>query len=147
MSSKYQEIKMKSVLTVLITLTALFSLEVFAHGDHGPGQAQPTKGGVIMEAEGFLVEAVGSKTEVKFYPLKEQANSKVLKPIPVNEIKLEATYTLPRAKTPTPMTLTKAADHFVGSVNVGSAHRYQVDVKAQLGTVKDTLTFQIEPQE
>ncbi len=126
--------------------TLIISASAFAHGDHGPTQVQPTKGGVIQKAESFYMEVVGSKTEVKFYPLREEGSSKMLKPIPLAEVKLEATYTIPRGK-PTPITVSKANDHFVGSIKAGSAHRYQVDAKIQAGKDKDTLTFQVEPQE
>ena len=58
---------------ILLTITALISLQVFAHDGHthGPGQVQPTKGGVIMKGEKFYLEVVGTKNEVKFYPLKQ----------------------------------------------------------------------------
>lgn len=148
MSSNFKEIFMKSIFaTVLLAMTVLTSSEVFAHGDHGPTQVQPTKGGVIQQAETFFVEVVGSKTEVKIYPLRKDGKSDMLKAIPLAEVKLEATYTLPRAKAATPLTLTKATDHFVGKVAAGSAHRYEVKLKAQIGSDKDELTFQIEPQE
>lgn len=143
MSSKHKEITMKVLFaTVLLALATLTTSNVFAHGDHGPTQVQPTKGGVIMQSEHFLVEAVGTKTELKLYPLREDG-----KTIPMTEVKMEATYTLPRAKAAVPVTLTKAADHFVGAVKAGSAHRYEVKVKAQVGTDKDELTAQIETQE
>lgn len=143
MSSKHKEILMKIILvTALLAFATLTTSQVFAHGDHGPTQVQPTKGGVIMQSEHFLVEAVGTKTEVKLYPLREDG-----KAIPMTEVKLEASYTLPRSKTAVPVTLTKATDHFVGPVKAGSAHRYELKVNAQVGKDKDVLTAQIETQE
>ncbi len=131
------------LVTALLAFTTLTTTsQVFAHGDHGPTQVQPTKGGVIMQSEHFLIEAVGTKTEIKLYPLREDG-----KAIPMTEVKLEATYTLPRSKTPVQLSLVKAADHFVGPVKAGSAHRYELKVNAQIGKEKDTLTAQIETQE
>lgn len=134
-------------LSSALILAAVTSFDVLAHGDHGPSQVQPTKGGVIQKAETFFVEAVGTKTELKLYPLREEGNPKGLKAIPLSEVTMEATITLPRGKGATPVTLTKASDHFVGKINAGSAHRYQVDVKTTVGKDKDSLTFQVEPQE
>lgn len=130
----------------VIILSTLAAFNVLAHGDHGPTQVQPIKGGVIQKAESFFVEAVGTKTELKLYPLREEGNPKALKGIPLTQVTMEATFTLPRGKA-TPVTLTKASDHFVGKINAGSAHRYQVDVKTSVGKEKDNLTFQVEPQE
>lgn len=127
--------------TTLMALAILTTSQVFAHGDHGPTQVQPTKGGVIMQSEHFLVEAVGTKTELKLYPLREDG-----KAISMSEVKMEATYTLPRGKA-LPVTLTQAKDHFVGAVNAGTAHRYEVKIKAQVGKDRDDLTAQIETQE
>lgn len=142
MSSKHKEITMKVLFAiVLLAIATLTTSNVFAHGDHGPTQVQPTKGGVIMQSEHFLVEAVGTKTELKLYPLREDG-----KAISMSEVKMEATYTLPRSKA-VPVTLTQAKDHFVGTVKAGSAHRYEVKVKAQVGKDKDELTAQIETQE
>lgn len=129
-----------------IILATLAAFNVLAHGDHGPTQVQPTKGGVIQKAETFFVEAVGTKTELKLYPLREEGNPKALKAIPLSQVTMEATVTLPRGKA-TPVTLTKATDHLVGKISAGSAHRYQVDVKTTVGKDKDSLTFQVEPQE
>lgn len=142
MSSKHKEITMKVLFAIaLLAIATLTTSNVFAHGDHGPTQVQPTKGGVIMQSEHFLVEAVGTKTELKLYPLREDG-----KAISMSEVKMEATYTLPRGKA-LPVTLTPAKDHFVGAVKAGSAHRYEIKVKAQVGKDKDELTAQIETQE
>lgn len=129
-----------------LVLATLAAFDVLAHGDHGPTQVQPTKGGVIQKSDSFFVEAVGTKSELKLYPLREEGNPKTLKAIPLSEVTMEASITLPRGKA-TPVTLSKANDHFVGKISAGSAHRYQVEAKTTVGKDKDTLTFQVEPQE
>lgn len=132
---------------ILLAFTTLTTSQVFAHADHGPTPVQPIKGGVIMKAESFFIEAVGSKNALKLYPLRKDGKSEVLKAIPLNEVKLEATYKLPRSKVVAPVVLTRADDHFVGTINAGSSHRYEVKVKVQIGAEKDELTAQIETQE
>lgn len=139
--------KLTVAMTVLMTLFANLTLAHDGH-NHGPGQVQPTKNGVIMKTEKFFVEVAGSKTEVKIYPLKaEKVGSSKLVSIPLAEVKLTATYSLPRGKKDQAITLTKSADHFLGTVDAQSSHRYQVDVTVEALGEKDKLTFQIEPQE
>jgi hypothetical protein len=135
---------------ILLTITALISLQVFAHDGHthGPGQVQPTKGGVIMKGEKFYLEVVGTKNEVKFYPLKQvDPKSMMLTAIPLKDVKLSAVYTLPRGKKNEAIAITNAADHFVGKVDAKNSHRYQVDVTISTMGENEKLTYQIEPQE
>lgn len=136
---------------LLVSLSALIiSLTVFAHEghDHGSGQVQPTKGGVIQKAGNMYFEIVGSKNEIKVYPMKESGlESKTLKPVSLNEVKINATYKLPRGKASTSITFNKMNDHFVGKVSAESAHRYEVVLKVESGSLKDEITYQIEPQE
>lgn len=135
---------------ITLTLAAIISFGASAHEGHthGPGQVQPTKGGVILKGEKFYLEVVGTKNDVKIYPLK-QANPKsdMLSAIPLNQVKVTATFTLPRGKGAESIALKQESDHFVGSVNVKSAHRYQVDVSIETLGEKEKLTYQIEPQE
>lgn len=140
---------MKKILSVLL-FSLIISLAAFAHEghDHGSGQVQPTKGGVIQKAGNVYFEIVGTKTEIKVYPMKESGpNSKTLKAVPLNDVKVIASYKLPRGKSAAPITLNKMNDHFSGKVSAASSHRYQVDLKVESGTLKDELTYQIEPQE
>ena len=135
---------------ILLALVTVLSLEVSAHDGHahGPGQVQPTKGGVIMKGEKFYLEVVGTKTEVKFYPLKQvDAKSMMLTPIPLKDVKLSANYTLPRGKKNEVITIKNGSDHFIGAVNAKSSHRYQVDVSILTMGEDEKLTYQIEPQE
>ena len=135
---------------ILLTITVLISLQAFSHDGHthGAGQVQPTKGGVIMKGEKFYLEVVGTKSEVKFYPLKQvDPKSMMLTPIPLKDVKLSAVYTLPRGKKNESVAITSAADHFVGKVDAKSSHRYQVDVTISTMGENEKLTYQIEPQE
>lgn len=131
------------------TMIMLVSFSSFAHEghDHGTGQVQPTKGGVIQKAGDLYLEVVGSKSDLKIYPLKQTGKeSKTLTPVSLNDVKLAATYSLPRGKA-TPVTLTKSSDHFLGKISAGSSHRYEVKLKIESGAMKDEITYQIEPQE
>jgi hypothetical protein len=126
------------------------SLAVFAHEghDHGSGQVQPTKGGVIQKAGNIYYEVVGSKEDIKVYPMKESGpEAKTLKAVSLNEVKISATYKLPRGKAAMPITFNKMNDHFAGKVSAQGAHRYQIDLKVESGTLKDEIIYQIEPQE
>ena len=140
---------MKTTLSVII-LPLLVSFAIQAHDghNHGPGQVQPIKGGVIMKGEKFFLEVVGSKNEIKFYPLQqESAKSQMLKPIPLSQVKLSATYMLPRGKKAEVVTLKPQSDHFIGVIDSKSSHRYQVDVAIETLGEKEKITYQIEPQE
>ena len=135
---------------VTLTLVTLFSFQVSAHEGHthGPGQVQPTKGGVIMKGEKFYLEVVGTKNEVKFYPLKQvDPKSMMLTPIPLKDVKLSATFALPRGKKNESIAIKNSTDHFIGSIDAKSSHRYQVDVSIETMGEKEKLTYQIEPQE
>ncbi len=138
--------------TKLITLAIISILSFGANAHeghtHGPGQVQPTKGGVILKGEKFFLEVVGTKSDVKIYPLKKtDPKSDMLSAIPLNQVKVTATYTLPRGKKAEAITLKQEADHFVGAVNAKSTHRYQVDVAIETLGENEKLTYQIEPQE
>lgn len=141
---------MKLFFAFLSTLVLLSSAASFAGEghDHGPGQVQPTKGGVLMKAHNFFLEAVGTTSEIKFHPLKkESAKSNTLKPIALNEVKITATYTIPRGKSNQAVALSPKKDHFSGMISASGAHRYQVDVNVEVGNEKEKFVYQIEPQE
>lgn len=140
---------MKTILTVALTLLVLSSSVLAGEGhDHGPGQVQPTKGGVLMKGHDFFLEAVGTKSEIKFYPLKKESlKSNALRSIPLKDVKITANYTLPRGKANQPISLAQNSDHFLGKVEAGSTHRYQVDVSVEVGSEKEKFAYQIEPQE
>ena len=138
---------MKMILTLV---TLLLTFTAFAHEghDHGTGQIQPTKGGVIQKAGNIYFEVVGTQSELKVYPLKEAGpSSKILKPVPLKEVKITATYKLPRKPSPTSVTFVPQTDFYKGSISASGAHRYEVLLKVEAGSVKDEITYQIEPQE
>ncbi len=135
---------------IALSLITLFSFQSFAGEghDHGPGQVQPTKGGVIMKGHKFYLEVVGSKKDVKFYPLKQvDPKSMMLAPIPLKDVKLTATYTLPRGKNKETIAIKNGTDSFVGTIDAKNSHRYQVDVAIETMGEKENLTYQVEPQE
>ena len=135
------------VFTFACLLTAFNSFAHEGH-DHGTGQVQPTKGGVIQKAGAIYIEVVGTKKEIKVYPLKEAGpQSKVLKALSLSEVKVVASYKLPRQNKLTPVSLKQDGDHFSGSVDAAKFHRYEVVLKIEAGTVKDEISYQIEPQE
>lgn len=128
----------------------LTSMSSFAHEghDHGTGQVQPTKGGVIQKAGNLYVEVVGSRKEIKVYPLKEASpKSKVLKAASLSEVKIAASYKLPKQSTGSAITLAPSSDHFIGKIDAAKFHRYEVTLKIESGSMKDEISYQIEPQE
>lgn len=136
--------------TLLLTLSLMTLNSAFAHDghNHGPGQVQPTKGGVILKAESFFLEVVGSNKEIKFYPLKQvDPKSMMLKPIPQKDFKLSATFSLPRSKKVETISLKPVADYFLGTLDAKNSHRYQVDVTIDYMGENEKMTYQIEPQE
>lgn len=133
---------------IFITICILISITAFAHEghDHGPGQVQPIKGGVIMKADNFFLEVVGTQTEVKIYPLIQKDEKSLLTPLPLKEVKITASYKLPRGKKSDNIVLKENGDHFSGVINA-KTHRYQVDTHIVYKGEKEQFTYQIEPQE
>lgn len=133
-----------------LALISVFSFSVNAHEghNHGPGQVQPTKGGVVLKAKKFFLEVVGTNSLVMFYPLKKtNPKSQVLSAIPLNEVKLSATFKLPRGHKKESIKLSAHGDHFMGSIDAKKSHRYEVVVDIVYAGEVEQLTFQIEPQE
>jgi len=132
------------------SLLLLLSMSVFGGEghSHGPGQVQPTKGGVIMKGEKFFLEVVGTQNEVRFYPLKpESATGHALKPIALTDVKLTANFKLPRGAKNEALKLVAAGDHFVAKISAKGSHRYEVEASIETLGEKEKLTYQIEPQE
>jgi hypothetical protein len=133
-----------------LALVFILTTTVSAHDghNHGPGQVQPTKGGVIMKGEKFYLEVVGTNKQVKFYPTQQQdAKSMILKPIPLKDVKLVATLSLPRGKKNEAINLVQHGDHFMGDIDAKGSHRYQVDISIETMGEKEKISYQIEPQE
>ncbi len=137
---------MKNLMMMLALLS--YSILVFSHdGGHGPVLVEAPRGGVILKTEALFVEVVGTKTEVKIYPmLLTDPKGKSLKALPLKEVKLTASLTLPRAKKAEAIKLIEAGDHFVGVLAVGKTHRYEVMVNLEYLNDKDKLKFIIEPE-
>ena len=130
---------MKLILFLLLALT--FSVQAHEGHNHGPGQVQPIKGGVILKADHFYLEVVGTHTEIRIFPLDMK-----LKALPLDKIKISASYKLPRAKKAETVSLKSMSDHFHGQIDSKNTHRYQVDVSIEALGEKELLTYQIEPE-
>lgn len=126
----------------LIVTLMLFAPPAFAHGDHDhtPGTVQAPHGGMIQKTHDYFIEVVGASEGVKIYPL-----SKDLKPLPLNQIKISATYQIPRKKKE-PVTLQAAEGFFEAKIPAKGAHRYALEVNITYQNEKELLTFQVEPQ-
>lgn len=138
---------MKHYLLIAVTLLT-FSISALSHEghNHGPGQVQPTKGGVILKAEKFFLEVVGTNNDIKLYPMQnENEKSQMLKAIPLKEVKISATYKLPRAKKAEKINLSEMKDHFHAKIDAKNSHRYEVVVSIEFMGEKELLTYQIEP--
>lgn len=136
---------MKKILLILITITSLSAFSHEGH-DHGPGQVQPVKGGVIMKNDDFYLELVGNQSEIKFYPLGQKTEGSLLSAIPLKDFKLKATYKLPRTSEVKTISLKENGDHFLGKIEART-HRYQVDTFIEYKGKKEQITYQIEPQD
>lgn len=133
---------------IIFLFIAIVSLSLYAHEghDHGPGQVQPVKGGVIMKADHFFLEVVGTQAEIKIYPFEQKKENALLTPLSLKNIKVKASYKLPRGKESKSITLIENGDHFVGKVDA-KTHRYQVDTLIEHDGEKEQFTYQIEPQD
>jgi hypothetical protein len=137
---------MNKALFVLVSF-ALSSISL-AHEGHGvPGALQAKHGGTIKGGNAVYLELVQEGEQLKLYPMTHE-----LEPIPLGELRLEATAQLPRAKEkkPVPFSARTAAQsvdsHFSGSVQAQGAHRFSLEVTAHYQGKKDRVVFQVEPR-
>lgn len=120
-------------------LLPTFSMAHEGH-DQTPGQVKSQNGGIVKQGKELNLEMVTEGSKVSFYPLAHGGEK-----IELAEVKINATAQAPKGK-PLPLKLEGKGNAFVGTVDLGSAIRSTVEVKASYKGKSDTFKFQVEKQ-
>ena len=129
----------------LVFLFALLNMSL-AHEGHNkaPGTEMAPHGGVMQGTSQYYFELVSELVSevsvIKLYPLNHD-----LKAIPIAQLAVSATSQVPK-KAKESVKLIGVEDHFEGNVNAKGAHRYLIELVVKYQEKKQTLTFQVEPQ-
>lgn len=120
----------------------LVSVFAFAHEghDHGPGQVQAPKGGVIRSLETVHLELLTKGKTVSIYVYDMD-----LKPEQVSKFPASATVALPKKKSE-PLKLTEKGDHWEAEFDAKGAHRFTVELSIKQGGHDDKVKFTVEPK-
>lgn len=127
----------------LVTAAFIFtSLHAFAHEghDHGPGQVQAPKGGIIRSLETVHLELLTKGNQISIY-----AYDKDLKEAAVKSFPVSATVTLPKKK-PQKIDLVEKGNHWESEFDAKGAHRYTLTLAIKQGGHHDQVKFTVEPK-
>jgi len=129
--------------TTALLLATLFSISAFAHEGHdkNPGTVAAPHGGVVQGTSQIYLELVTRKEGVVIYPFDHG-----MKPIPLKDVKLEGTMTLPRKTKAEAVKFSPEGDSFVATIDAKGAYRYTLNLSVVLGGKKEKLEFNVEPQ-
>jgi hypothetical protein len=137
------------VLALALAISTITATASFAHEGHAvPGAAQAEHGGVIKPAGEVYLELVTDKSGT----LRLFAMDHDKQPVALEEIQIDATAQLPRAKAKTPVKFASQklpdahASHYAGSFDAKGAHRYTLEVTASYQGKKEKARFQVEPK-
>ncbi len=127
----------------LLILVMGFSNPTFAHEGHDktPGVVTAPHGGVVQGSDNLYWELVKESADLKLYPLTHD-----LAPIPLKEISLTGTATLPKKKKGDAVKFSPMSDHFITQVDAKGAYRYSLDLSFTYKGKKEKVKFQVEPQ-
>ncbi len=128
---------------VLLAMVSFAFLKGFAHEGHDkmPGALSAPHGGQVKGTDHLYIELISDAEGIKLYPLTHE-----MKPIPLDQLKLEGTFRLPKGKKSDTLVLKKGSDYFEAKVQAKGSHRYQVDLKVTFMKATDSLSFNVEPQ-
>lgn len=127
------------ILAFILTL----SVTSFAHEghDHGSGQVQPQKGGVVKSLETVHLEMVNLGKEIRIY-----VYDKDVKPQPTKNYPLTAKVQLPRQKQTQDLKLEVKDTYWTTQFDPKGAHRYDLILNIEQGGHKDAVKFTVEPK-
>lgn len=132
---------MKTFLGIIATTLIAFSSLAHEGHDKTPGALAAPHGGLIQGTSSLYLEMVTDKNDVKIYPLDHDS-----KPVPLNDVKLEAKMTVPRKGKSEKVNFMIHEDHYMATIDAKGAHRYQLDVEATYKGKKEKVKFNVEPQ-
>lgn len=114
-----------------------------AHEGHDktPGALAAPHGGVVKGTEHIVLELVTEPEGFKIYPFDHD-----MKPVALNELKIEGKVSVPRRKQSDVVKLQPETDHFSSKVNAKGAHRYELDLTVSHAGKTEKIKFSVEPQ-
>lgn len=121
-----------------------FSVEAFSHEGHNktPGSLAAPHGGQIKGTSQLYLEVVPEASAVKIYPFDHD-----MKPVPLNEIKIDATMKLPKQKKSEKVIMNSSETFFEAKIDSKGSHRYNLDLKIDYKQKSEKISFNVEPQE
>lgn len=136
--------KLNFLALMVVIATFLVGPYIYAHEGHDktPGAVAAPHGGVVKGTDSLYWELVNESGGLKLYPLTHD-----LAPVPLKEIALAGTVTLPKKPKAEPVTFSQDGDAFSAKVDAKGAHRYALDLSVTYKGKKEKVKFQIEPQE
>jgi len=133
---------MKSIITIIITLT--IALTAISHEGHDktPGSLTAPHGGQLKGTSLLYLELVSDSTGFKIYTVDHD-----LKMIPVKDVKIEGVVKWPKQKKSEKLTLSASESFLESKVDAKGSHRYTVELKVIYKGKTENVSFNIEPQE
>lgn len=128
--------------SLLVGIALLVAHKALAHEghDHGPGQIQAPKGGVIRSLETVHLELLTKGKSLSIY-----AYDSSLNPQDVTKFPVSATVTLPKKKSEN-LALIPKGDHWEAEFDAKDAHRFALELSITQGGHKDKVKFNVEPK-
>lgn len=130
-------LRMIAIVVALIVAPLAFSHE--GH-DHGPGQVEAPKGGVIRSLESVHLELLTKGNTVFIYAYDEN-----MKPDDVKKYPVSATVTLPKKKAHA-LALMEKGDHWEAEFDAKGAHRYSIELSIRQAGHEDKVRYTVEPK-
>lgn len=127
---------------IILTASLIFTQNSFAHKghDHGPGQIQPPKGGVMRSLETVRLELLTKGNVISIY-----AYDTKMEPVEVKKFPASLTVSLHK-KSPQPLPLVDKGDHWEAEFDAKGAHRYTLLLLIKQGGHDDKVKFTVEPK-
>lgn len=108
--------------------------------DHGPGNVQAPKGGILRTLETVHLELLAKGKSIKIHVYDTN-----LAPAEASKYPVSATVELPRKKSE-PLALTAKGDHWEAEFDPKGAHRFTVVLAIKQGGHDDKVKFTVEPK-
>ena len=131
--------KQLMILILALTLPALAS----AHEGHdkAPGAVSAPHGGLVSGASHIDLELVTTDNGIKIYPFDSE-----MKPIPLDQVKMQGTATFPRKGKSVAVKFAKDADAYAAQVDAKGANRYALEVTVTHQGKTEKVKFNVEPR-
>ena len=119
------------------------SCPLFSHEGHDetPGAVTAPHDGVIKQTEQLSWELVSEPSGVKLYPLTHDLVS-----ISLKEVSVTGLAKIPRKTKKVNVNFTRKEDHFFAKVEVKEVYRYTLELTFTYKGKKETVRFEVEPQ-